>query len=251
MDTACLQTGKGQDYVVCGHVKNIQYIAVFDGHGGYRCIDYVRSLNIDDIMISENPAWRLWQLVESAGNFYQSGTTFTMARMIDNLIEIWSIGDSETHVFINGEHVYETDKHTFNNPEEVERTKKIVDFIRPGKAPFPVSETRVENIESPIGYFKTGESIVPSQSLGHNGMTEFSPCFKQIYFNPTDKVRVVCGSDGLFDMLVNVNTGTATELSQEAERRWRKDWEYFDGKNTMKTNYGGVIDDISCAIWEN
>ena len=251
MSVVSLQTGKKQDYSVFGRVNHSEYIAVFDGHGLDRCINYVRTLPINEIMATENPARTLWDLVESGGNFYESGTTFTMARITGTRIEIWNIGDSQTHVFLNGENVYKTDIHTFLNPAEVERTRSLVHFISNSKAPFPVSETRVENVESPIGYFKMGESIVPSQSLGHNGMTEFAPSFKEIYFEPTDKVRIVCGSDGLFDMLVDVSKGTVEELTGEAERRWRQEWEFCDGKRTYKTTYGGCIDDISCAIWEN
>jgi serine/threonine protein phosphatase PrpC len=251
MDMISLQTGKGQDYAVFGRVRDSDYIAVFDGHGFDKCIDYVRTLNMDEIMGTENPARTLWDLVERGGNFYESGTTLTMARITGTMAELWNIGDSQTHVFLNGEHVYTTDIHTFLNPTEVERTKPLIHFIQSSKAPFPVSDTRVENVESPIGYFKMGESIVPSQSLGHNGMTNFAPSYKQIQFAPTDKVRIVAGSDGLFDMLVDVRMGTAKELAEEAERRWRQEWEFFDGKRSYKTNYGGCIDDISCAIWEN
>jgi len=251
MNVVSLPTGKDQDYAVCGRVNDTDYIAVFDGHGRDRCIDYVRTLVMNDIMGKENPARELWDLVERGGNFFESGTTMTMARIKDNTIEIWNIGDSQTHVFINGELVHKTSIHTFLNPAEIERTRPLIHFIQSSKAPFPVSDTTVENIESPVGYFKMGESLVPSQSLGHNGMTGFAPCFKQIQFEPTDKVRIVCGSDGLFDMLVDVSTGTAEELTGEAERRWRQEWNFFDGKRVYKTNYGGSIDDISCAVWEN
>lgn len=251
MEAISLPTGKNQDYAVFGRVKDSDYIAVFDGHGYDNCIQYVRSLKMDEIMTTENPARTLWDLVESGGNFSNSGTTFTMARITGTLIEIWNIGDSQTHVFLNGENVYKSDIHTFLNPAEVERTKPLIHFIRSEKAPFPVSDTLVENIDSPIGYFKMDEALVPSQSLGHNGMTDFAPSFQQIRFKPTDKVRIVCGSDGLFDMRIDVSNGSALELAQEANRRWLKEWDFFDGKRTHKTTYGGIIDDISCAIWEN
>lgn len=251
MDAISLQTGKKQDYSVFGRVNDSDYIGVFDGHGHDKCIDYIRSLPMDEIMGTENPARTLWDIVERGGNFYESGTTFTMARITGTLIEVWNIGDSQTHVFLNGENVYISDIHTFLNPAEVERTRPLIHFIRSDKAPFPVSYTLVENIESPIGYFKMGESLVPSQSLGHNGLTEFAPSFKQIRFEPTDKVRIVCGSDGLFDMRVDVSKGSAVELAQEAQRQWLKEWDFFDGKRTYKTSYGGCIDDISCAVWEN
>lgn len=249
MQTVSLQSGSGQDYAVSGYVGDMQYIAVMDGHGSNKCIDFIRKLNFDDVASAPNPALDLWKKVESAGNLFKSGSTLTFAR-ITNKIELWNVGDSVTTVYINDQHVYTTPTHTFMNPDEIDRTRHLVS-IRSGKAPFPVSDTRIENVESPVGIFSNGESLVPSQSYGHNGITGIKPYEKQIDFNPTDKIRIVCGSDGLHDMLVDVKTGTAQELVNEAEKRWRKNWQYYDGYSICTTGYGDCIDDISCAIWEN
>jgi hypothetical protein len=179
--------------------------------------------------------------------------TFKCSIFYKNTIEVWNVGDSTTVVFINDELVYTTPKHNFSNPSEINRVQdqKLVSFIRPGKSPFPVSETTIENIESPVGVFPNHEHLVPSQTYGHGGMTGFEPSEKKIVFQPTDKVRIVCGSDVLFDMLVDVKNGSAKNLVQEAFRRWHKqDWLFIDGKTQIRTNYCDA-DDISCAIWEN
>ena len=243
MEAISHQTGSKQDYAVCGYTYESQYVAVFDGHGSNTCIDYVRSLDMDVIMESANPMLVLWDLVMKLSTF-RSGTTASIARITGTSIEIWSMGDSEMHVFINGDRTYSTDVHTFTNAAEIERTRSLVTQIRSVTAPFPVSDTHVEMVLSPVGDFKTGESLVPSQSLGHNGMTGFAPCTTRLEFKPTDKVRIVGGSDGLFDMLVNVSTGSARELVVEAERRWRMKWDFCDGTRSYKTDYGGFIDDI-------
>jgi serine/threonine protein phosphatase PrpC len=253
METAIIQHGSQQDYAVSGYVGDMQYIAVMDGHGTNECINFMRELDFDEVASAPNPAEALWDKVENGGTFIRSGSTLTFARVYENIIDVWNVGDSTTVVFINDELVYTTTKHNFSNPDEIKRVRdqKLVSFIRPGKSPFPVSETTIENIESPVGVFPNHEHLVPSQSYGHGGLTGFAPSRKQLVFHPTDKVRIVCGSDGLFDMLVDVKTGSAQNLVQEASRRWRKtDWVFLDGKTQIRTKYCDE-DDISCAIWEN
>jgi serine/threonine protein phosphatase PrpC len=248
MEAVSLQTGSKQDYTVCGFTTRGQYIAVFDGHGFDTYIDHVRGLNMNDVMKTDNPLLTLWDLMQELNSF-RSGSTVSMARITGTRIETWSMGDSEIHVFINGLRVYSSEVHTFLNPSEIERTRSMV-RIRDARVPFPVSETRVELVNSPVGDFKCGESLIPSQSLGHNGITGFAPSTNVIQFKSTDKVRIVGGSDGLFDMLVDVSTGSAQQLVDEAERRWRMKWDFFDGTRLHKTAYDS-IDDISCVIYEN
>jgi hypothetical protein len=141
--------------------------------------------------------------------------------------------------------VHETEDHTFQNPKEIERTKGMV-HIQPSKAPFPISDTVIEYVDSAIGHFSNGESLVPSQSLGHNGITGLEPGHYTLTFDIFDNIRVVCGSDGFWDMLPPT-VGKAKELAEEAVRRWNQEWIY--GKH--KTTYGGNIDDVSVAILDN
>jgi hypothetical protein len=62
-------------------------------------------------------------------------------------------------------------------------------------------------------------------------------------------IRVVCGSDGFFDMLVDgLATKTAEQLAGEAAERWNQVWEFFDGNTTVRTTYGGCVDDVAVAI---
>ncbi len=241
------QTGSGQDYAVSGYVGETQYICVCDGHGTSKCIDLIRELDFDEIASAINPAIDIFNKVQAGGDMFRSGATFTFARITGNVIEIYNIGDSETHVFVNQQLIYNTDVHTFTNPAEIERTKCLATYDK-CSAPFPISANEIGNVLSPIGTFNTGEQLVPSQSLGHNNMTGFAPCEKTITFKPTDKVRIVCGSDGVFDMWMPViHKGTAQEIVTDAERQWRKNWLY----ENQYTDFGGVIDDISAAVWEN
>jgi len=245
------QTGSQQDYAVCGHAGESDFIGVMDGHGTSKCIDFIRGIDFFTVAAANNPAQHLFDCVQTAGNMYGSGATFTFAKITGQLLEIWNIGDSETRVYVNGSLFYSTPIHTLNNPHEVLRVQPYLAFTEPTHAPFPVSDTRIENQLSPVGHYTTGEKLVPSQSLGHNNMTGFAPSYHRIEFAKTDHIRVVCGSDGLFDMLVDSSTGTAQQLVDEAERRWRQPWDYYDGTRVWKgLTFNAGIDDISCAILE-
>jgi serine/threonine protein phosphatase PrpC len=249
MQTIELQYGSGQDYAVSGYAGPYQFIGVFDGHGGPKCIDFIRGLNMNDMARAANPIKAIFDKVQGAGDMWRSGSTCTFARISGTSIDVYNMGDSETHVFINGACVYSTDVHTFTNPSEVARTKALVKYVDPVKAPFPTSPSEVCDVLSPVGFFITGEMLVPSQSLGHNNMTGCDPSEKRIEFNPTDKVRIVCGSDGFFDMWTKdlLGSGSSESLALEAARQWRQPWNY----NGSYTTYGDTIDDISLAIWEN
>ena len=249
MDSLARQTGSGQDYAAHGTIDNTHYAFVFDGHGTSKCIHAIRNIPHKAFVNSPHPIETVADLLdEQHDDYYNSGSTFTFARIIGNKIEIYNCGDSRTVFYLNGELKYQTIDHTFNNPDEVLRTKQYVDFIRSTKAPFPVSDTHVENVESPIGHFRTGENLVPSQSLGHNNMTQLAPSYYTYEFNPlVDKVRIVCGSDGFWDMLPDASTGTALQLVDLAEKRWRQLW-HFQGQ---LTTYGDHIDDIAVSILDN
>jgi serine/threonine protein phosphatase PrpC len=243
MDSFTIQTGSQQDYSGHGHYKTTSYCFVFDGHGTNDCIDVIRSIDMNPIALSESPPHAVQQLLPSMRT--SSGATFVLARITENKLEVFHVGDAKARVFINGVMIHETTDHTFLNPSEIERTKSFV-RIQPCKAPFPVSDTDVEMIDSPVGYFNTGTKLVPSQALGHNGVTGLAPGHFVHTFDTFDHVRVVCGSDGFWDMLPPTE-GKAQALAEEAVRRWKQKWN-FQG---TKTDYGGGFDDVSVAILDN
>lgn len=288
MNSYSRQTGSGQDYAIHGRVVTkriddmtttttvIHYVAVMDGHGTDKCIDLIRGFNFDAIASAENPATELFQLVQMHET-YGSGATFTFARtMVSSshhldktvgrnakiassaVIEIYNSGDSETHLFMNGELAYKSDVHSLSkNQDEVDRLHKsgLLLRIKEEKAPFPISDTHIDYVRSDVGIYTTGETLVPSQSLGHNNMTGFKPSFYTCDFNPlSDRVRIVCGSDGFWDMMGVSETdrirkdANCYELVEEAERKWRQPWKVLRYNQAHTTTYGNCIDDISVAI---
>jgi hypothetical protein len=175
-------------------------------------------------------------------NFYKSGATFVLARICGDKLEVFHVGDAKAQVFLNGTMVHETLDHTFDNPAEIARTTAR---IQSTKAPFPINDTEVQLVDSPVGHFTNGEAFVPSQALGHNGVSGLEPGHYTLNFDIFDKLRVVCGTDGFWDMLPPTN-GKAKDLCEEAVRRWKQLWKF----GNVFTNYDS-IDDVSVAVLDN
>ena len=244
MDSFTIQSGSGQDYSGHATIGNTSYCFVFDGHGYNDCIDYIRTLDMNHFATLPCPPTAL-EASFAGKNFYKSGATFVLARISDNKLEVFHVGDAKAHVYLNGSLLHETIDHTFENPSEILRTKHFV-RIQPTKAPFPVSDHEVKMIDSAVGHFDNGESFVPSQALGHNGCSGLQPGYFSYTFDIFDKIRVVCGSDGFWDMLPPT-TGNAKDLALEGVRRWKQFWQFGD----VRTTYGDSIDDVSVAILDN
>jgi serine/threonine protein phosphatase PrpC len=247
--TFVIPSRSNQDRAWSGRVGDMDYIMVADGHGTNKCIHQLSTMNMDEIASSENPV--LAASTQLQGDLYGSGATFAVGRRFPTRVELFNCGDTCIELYINGKKVYRSTQHTFTNSAEVERTKSLVSKIVQTLAPFPVSYTEVKDILSPLGHFNTGEKMVPSQSLGHNNMSGLAPDVYVHEVSPMDHVRMVAGSDGFWDMLVSTENGTAKELAEHAHRQWLKKWDYMWNGRMSQTDYGGEIDDISVAIYED
>jgi len=258
------QLGDVQDHVVKGSftINNDEYdyISAMDGHGNSYtkdvCITLLRNMDFDIVAQSPNPVEYIQsQLVNY--NLFNTGSTFTFARInkTQRRIEVINIGDSMTAVFKNNKLIYTTPKHCFQNSNEIERTKSLVTYIRQQKAPFPINDTDVHLIELNVGVWNTGEILVPTQSFGHNNMTGIDPSCEIIYYEPEDKVRIICGTDGFWDMKMidypYIALESAIRLVNVAERKWKQQWMYYDGINTPVQTTFEEADDIGIAVWDN
>jgi serine/threonine protein phosphatase PrpC len=105
-------------------------------------------------------------------------------------------------------------------------------------------------------------TLVPSSSLGHNELTGYNPEYKILTFDlDSDKVKIVCASDGFWDMVNielqddknNLLTMDANSLCDFAERRWKQPWKYCTDRTNMDkfivTNFPSY-DDIGVATYE-
>ena len=238
MDSFVIQSSSGQDYAGHATFQNTSYAFVFDGHGYNDCIHHIRQLDMNHFATLPCPPTAL-ESSFSDKNFYKSGATFVLARITGTLLEVFHVGDAKAHVYVNDVLVHETLDHTFLLPQEIARTNAV---IHDTKAPFPINDTHADMLDSPVGHFHNGEAFVPSQALGHNGISGLDPGHFVLEFKPYDTVRVVCGSDGFWDMLPKTQ-GTAQELCLDALSRWKQKW-HFQGQLTTFDE----PDDVSVAL---
>ena len=238
MDSFTIQSGSGQDYAGHATFQDTSYAFVFDGHGYNDCIHHIKQLDMNHFATLPCPPTSL-EASFAGKNFYKSGATFVLARITGTLLEVFHVGDAKAHVYVNGVLVHETVDHTFLLPEEIARTNAV---IHDTKAPFPINDTHADMLDSPVGHFHNGEAFVPSQALGHNGISGLLPGHFTFQFQPYDSVRVVCGSDGFWDMLPCTD-GTAKELCLDALSRWKQPW-HFQGTITSFD----APDDIGVAL---
>jgi hypothetical protein len=118
--------------------------------------------------------------------------------------------------------------------------------IRQSSAPTVISEGEIEDRSSHVAHFSNGDTLVPTMCLGHEGVTRFDPHKQVFHYKSTDQVRVVCVSDGVSDMKVDLATGTAEAIVREADRKWKQGWTY-KGFQGIKFQTG---DDITAVVWE-
>ena len=252
------QIGKGQDCAGAGKVGIVEYIFAADGHGRDAAIDAFRAINKDEMAASRNPMEYVLEHIRRIDT-YQSGFALVLARKwpgdgITN-VDLWWVGDARAQVFFMNRVYFTTENHNHDNPEEVSRIATRVAAVKNITAPFAVTPTRVESLPITMTAFKQADGRSPyfiamTQAFGHNGATGFEPSYHSFRFRDGDAFRVVCGSDGFFDMPVDgLTTKTAEELAGDAVALWQSDkWEFFDGKKTAPSTWGGIYDDVCVAV---
>jgi serine/threonine protein phosphatase PrpC len=154
-----------------------------------------------------------------------------------------------------------------------ERMKNSVSLIRSSNT----IRAKVSEYISFECYTQSDTMLAMSQSIGHDNCTGYEPEKNIVYFEPTDKVRCILGSDGLFDMMLLEDAIlpeppltpeefhdilqdqkefmilSAEQLVRKAEMRWKQKWNYrwciTDYTKVMETYFGGY-DDISAIVWK-
>jgi serine/threonine protein phosphatase PrpC len=284
--TAVRALGKGQDAPYCGSFVDEcgtkgHYVALYDGHGGNDCINAIRSFNQDEIMAATNPVdcvrekLRQWRKTHG-GCMANSGSTFVYAKIVtDNsdgsglgYINIGNVGDSELAVYINDERVFMTTPQIATTPGEMERLQKEnrVRHFRTNSETKPKvhAEGKLTMEKAYSINFLGMKPLVPSQSLGHNELTGYAPDTKILTFDlERDSVRIVAGSDGLWDLLnldtTEDNNAVLTmdpdSLCEFAERKWKQEWKYCGDKTNMEkfevTKFpANGYDDVGIAIYD-
>lgn len=290
---SCKGLCKNQDFIFTstGELstgEEFKFGILLDGHGNDSFIIFMRSLDWQSILSSDDNFTNVWLKFKSFLDLYKgkilemldSGSTLIMVRMFSNRIESLSLGDSRVIIYKNNTFIYGSTPHNLKNPLEVERLKThdhivitesyLVPEIRNSKA--------VQSRKCLYIMFSYGVKLALTQSIGHCGVTGYEPEFHTEFFTESDKIRVILGSDGFFDMILlsdsfpnseitiedqedlindenDLLTMSDEQLLEKAEMRWRKeDWIYHydlnDYNRTTQIGFGGSYDDISVIVFD-
>lgn len=239
-------------------------LEVYDGHGLNNCIDILRQINTTEIIRTNlEPELNIQQMIQCCEPKmpYDSGSTFSCAKIYSNRVECRSVGDSEIWVYKNGERVYNSPPHNWSNLEEQERirsfAKPLHDFI-----PTLLSPTKIRMDRSHKIHWKKCSVqrlvFVPSQALGHRNITGLAAAVHTVLFEPSDTIVVIVASDGFWDMIIPedkdilCSATCAIELGNLAEMRWRQEWDFVENHDnpdeTIKNTFDD-FDDIAVGIY--
>jgi serine/threonine protein phosphatase PrpC len=280
-----------QDHTALGSYNNsdgaeVYWGAVFDGHGGNTCIETIRQADLDEIMKNERPHILLQNLIDvecqklRLHDRYESGATFIFVKVtITDLcteIKITNIGDSRAILCVNGEPVFISEAHDYDNGKEMVRLIKEnrVDtkfpIINKGYNFDVISPTTVVSKTGKYVNFVTPTSdrshLSMTQCLGHMGICGFAPDTTTYKLNPTDTFKVFLMSDGVTDVIpvdgfacapsvaFFQNAKSAETVALEAELRWKQVWMHHGSRDLRRgsnTKFpGDGYDDCCCMMLE-
>lgn len=267
------QMCNGQDYTCSGTAltelfDEFHWACVFDGHGSNKCIDFIRSIQKDDldaIMRSPNPVMAMVDKVHHMAhiqNYESSGSTMCAARVFSDRIEIINCGDSQAAVYKNGETIFLSEEHNGYNQAECDRIKELDPniYFTDSRNIKVVSDTHIHTVPSKYVNFTNGSRLALTQALGHCERTGYQPSLTTIPIEPGQTYKVVIGSDGLWDMIMRDNeedmnrltTMSGEDIVKFVVERWLQHWEMCLSETPDVVAFSGKYrrqdcDDV-CAI---
>ena len=271
--------GSDQDLVYFGNEPEYKWGVLLDCHGTDRFKNLLKTFDWKTIMSHVEPAAILHELIKGANGFYgkNSGSTMILIKIFVDRIQTFCIGDSRVAIYKNGQLAYINCPHTNSNPLEIERLKDLRVEYELMVDPYPnISSSTI--LRGKIGIYNSfyddyGQllcRISPTQAIGHNGATGYCVEKHVETFNLEDDIRVVAGSDGVFDMFllegevaedveqdrVDINSMTVEQLLQKAENRWKQSWKYHWCESRPEIMYettfpANIYDDLGIIIWDN
>ena len=214
MESKMAQLSKGQDQVYKGQGIDVdtgepfEWVCVFDGHGTNTCITRIREMSyahMNEIMAMAEPVQnmaaeieRMWGPIIHRNE--SSGATMCLVKIFTNRLVCINCGDSQVMVFKNSERIHFSTVHDWENQAELARLMPNGTTMVPASCFELVSSNQMKAKYAEYFQFPDGNRLALGQALGHGGRTGYAPDTVVIPFLPTDAIRVVGGSDGLWDM---------------------------------------------------
>jgi serine/threonine protein phosphatase PrpC len=253
IDMGLAQLCKGQDQTYSGVFTDEEtqeegkWAMVTDGHGTDTCIRFLRyidQIKLNKIMGSQTPVETIAKYINQnakIGKYESSGATMCLVKIYKDRIVCINCGDSQLSVYKNDEHVFLSKEHDSFNLNEIKRIYRSFPGVRITKSKNIkiVSETKMIGIDGEYIDFPSGTRLMMSQALGHNGNTGYEPDYQTIPYNEGDKIKIIIGSDGFWDMILKesdeiqkIAAMACKDLLDFTVKRWLQDWDmYTDSKN--------------------
>ena len=267
------QLCKGQDATFYGHAvddetgEEFDWSMCCDGHGTNSCIDAIRSIppkTMNKMIASREPVQQFAQYLlrtRSVSPGEQSGSTMCLVKCFSNRIVCINCGDSQTTVYKNGERVHITKVHNWSNADERTRVSNMRGRFTKSNSFELVTDQHMRQSYCEYANFICGLIISCTQALGHNSASGYEPDVVVIPYNSTDRLRVVSGSDGIWDMVIENNvddTNALRDLSCEQildryVNRWTQEWDMEDPAtgNLERSIFGPrEYDDVSVIVMD-
>jgi serine/threonine protein phosphatase PrpC len=265
------QLCKGQDATFRGHTiddatgETFDWTMCCDGHGTNSCISAIRSIppiTMNKMIASSEPVQRMALYLlrtRSVSPGEQSGATMCLVKCYANRIVCINCGDSQSTVYKNGERVHITKVHNWSNAEERTRVIDMQGRFSKSSSFALVTENHMKEAYSEYANFMFGPMLACTQALGHNSVTKYAPDVIVIPYNSTDIMRVVSGSDGLWDMVIENNIDdiialrdlSCEQILNRYVNRWMQDWDMEDPATGIleKSKFGPrEYDDVSVIV---
>ena len=276
--TCIWQLDKHQDFVRA--IGNNMIVA--DGHGTDIVSDWLKSLSDNvwtNVFKQPNPLSYLNNmLLTQSFSTIGSGACVTIIKTHSTYVEVFYSGDAKAQVYINRKKVKETDKHDASNPKEKMRVlsqgaytikEKMMEVLKPSDDKVRLTQVIGERIR-----FDKDAFLQMTQCIGHSrqgtpGISNTSETgYFRVDFDKTDDVKVIAGSDGVWDIMhESINLShykNAENIVLRSCLNWYNDFEFVHpsghkcAKCKEKTDTNDLVvsiqkglasDDISACMW--
>jgi hypothetical protein len=245
VSSAVEQNGKGQDQPFSGETASgKRYFGIWDGHGSNGVIGELRTMmkngKLAEFMEHDSPIEDISEDLLKRKIVFRgesSGSTMNCGILENNILTCMNCGDSRMFLFRNGELIFQSEEHFWNNSKEKERLGDLVSYDKSQNIKL-ISEKEMIAVYSEYIRMKNGNQLASTQSIGHNNDLKPAPDVFRFEIEPTDEIVAVCVSDGVTDMLIydeedNIREQdirmiyecSAEELKDTIQDRWLQSWD--------------------------
>ena len=251
---------KGQDISFSGNdIDNFgqyTFMIVCDGHGSGNMLKQFSEEIWKQIIknITRNLLKKIINKKIKLMNSYNDGFTFSLVKIYNNCIKCYWIGDSTINIYKNFQLIFKSTNHNSTSNEECLRVfKNFVCYKYINSFKILNNSTLIYNKQIQWE-LDNGVKTNLTRAFGNENYILSDLESATILYNSNNNIRVIIGSDGLWDMLEPTydNTlilyGTVEDILNKVHERWNQSWKLLN-----KNKYFNIEnkDDITASIFSH